>query len=346
MPSKNDFWNSLETTNSLATKTKLIDETTSRISSKTYNDWRDDLFKDGFVVVKGVLKKCKAKEYKEEMFKYLSEFSNNEFDINNRDTWTQEILPVHHPMNLYHYYSCNHEKFVWDIRSEKQVIDTFAQIWGTTELLVSFDGFNVTFPNRKDVPRQRGWPHVDQSPHKRGMQCVQGIVNLSHSGENDGGLVVYKNSHLLFERFFDEVVPKERWNDFDFFSISETELQWFLDNGCEEIKVNAEEGDIILWDSRTVHWGKEPEPSSTEIRSLVYVCYTPSIFATEDSLKAKKVAFEEYLPTTHWPHDNIIATRNTPLLQNGNVDPRNRNEPLRKPILSDVILKSAGIKPY
>lgn len=39
---------------------------------------------------------------------------------------------------LFHRYGVAHEQFAWDIRSEPAVIDVFASIWGTEELLVSF----------------------------------------------------------------------------------------------------------------------------------------------------------------------------------------------------------------
>ena len=48
--------------------------------------------------------------------------------------------------------SNNHEKFVWDARMEPGVLKALESLWGTEELLVSFDSLNITFPNRKDIP--------------------------------------------------------------------------------------------------------------------------------------------------------------------------------------------------
>ena len=49
-------------------------------------------------------------------------------------------------------------------RSEPKVIQTFAELWGTDELLVSFDAVNVTFPygehGRTDEPWVTPWPYV------------------------------------------------------------------------------------------------------------------------------------------------------------------------------------------
>lgn len=89
----------------------------------------------------------------------------------------------------------NHEQFAWDIRTEPGVVDAFAAIWGTDDLLVSFgkqvvagakdaakvrDGVNISLPmpeSERDEQYQP-WAHVDQSPLRRHLHCIQGIVNL------------------------------------------------------------------------------------------------------------------------------------------------------------------------
>ena len=94
---------------------------------------------------------------------------------------------------LFNRHGSGHEQFAWDIRSEPAVIDVFAGIWGTQELLVSFgeppcdigltcaDGVNVSLPYPAEElagEHSKPWPHVDQSPLRRYKHCVQGIMNL------------------------------------------------------------------------------------------------------------------------------------------------------------------------
>lgn len=50
---------------------------------------------------------------------------------------------------------------------EPGVVDVFSKLWETNELIVAFDGFNISFPNRKDT-QWSPWPHCDQSPNRRG----------------------------------------------------------------------------------------------------------------------------------------------------------------------------------
>lgn len=56
----------------------------------------------------------------------------------------------------------NHEQFVWDIRVQPAILDAFAQIWGTHDLIASFDGMNVSLPlgehGRTDIQPTPAWP--------------------------------------------------------------------------------------------------------------------------------------------------------------------------------------------
>jgi hypothetical protein len=87
---------------------------------------------------------------------------------------------------------------------------------------------------------------------------VQGIVNLSQAGPDDGGLMVLKGSAPLFDRFFEEnpvkgPTPWRTAKHKDFHPFSEANVDWYKAQGCEPVKVCAEPGDLIMWDSRQVH---------------------------------------------------------------------------------------------
>lgn len=89
----------------------------------------------------------------------------------------------------------------WEHDSEPAIIDAFAKVWETRDLLVSFDGANLTLPHA-ERQTNAAWPHVDQSPKRKGLQCVQGLLNLTQNGPRDGGLIVVKGSSRLNETFF------------------------------------------------------------------------------------------------------------------------------------------------
>lgn len=317
----------------------------NRVESQQYKDgdWRKKLFEDGYVVIKGAIPKEQAQKHGDGIRDILTSFGTK-LDYNDKSTWKEENYPDQSHINTYMLHCIPHEKAVWDVRNDKNIKDVFAKLWGTDELLVSFDAINVTFPGST---KAGFWPHADQSPYREGLQCVQGLVSLSDAGPKDGGLVVYKKSNTLFEKFFEEKVDKndtEKWRKLDYFSLNDEELKWFLDNGCEEVKIDCENGDLVLWDSRTIHFGREPDADSQTVRTVVYACYTPAAWATEKELKDKQEAFWNYRNTTHWPHVNIWSDY-APLKPSGRVEVR--KEPLNKCDTTDEgLLKIAGVKSY
>lgn len=229
--------------------------------------------------------------------------------------------------------------------SEPGVIEPFAQLWGTDELLVSFDAPNILLPGRTDVDGAP-WPHVDQSPTRKGLVCVQGIINLSPAGPQDGGLQLYTGSSKLFEQFFAEnplqAKPEGAPGQVDWYGFSSEDVEWFKIHGCELIKINAEPGDLIIWDSRTVHYSKLPE--SDMIRTIMYATYAPASLATAEDLALKAELFKRYEGSTHWPHCNIWGQGKA--MRGGRICPGERDEPLEKPALTDIVLKLAGLKAY
>lgn len=236
--------------------------------------------------------------------------------------------------------------------SEPGVIEPFAKLWGTDELVVSFDTVNVTLPQSiVGSYDSQPWPHVDQAPERRGLRCVQGIVNLSESGPEDGGLVVMKGSSRLFEQFFDEnpVTGPTPWRTAKhkgFHPFHDKDLDWYRAQGCELIKVCAEPGDLILWDSRQMHWAQFGE--SDLIRTIVYATYTPAAWMSEEDRALKKDLFEKYETTTHWPHTNLFTHGKAKIAVDGKEvpDPLERDEPITKPELSEKLLKLAGAIKY
>ncbi|KAF2159296.1 hypothetical protein M409DRAFT_71081 [Zasmidium cellare ATCC 36951] len=309
----------------------------------TFGDWRDTLIEDGFVVLKGVLSQGKAQSYVVRMYKWLESFPFG-FKRDDPSTWKPQCLPNNMKGGMYHDYAVQHEKFMWDARCEPSVVEPFQKLWGTEDLLVSFDGMNLTFPVNPR-PTSAPWPHVDQSPLRKGMQCVQGILNLAPNGPKDGGLVVLKKSSKLNELFFKTHTMKEgsTWSPADWYGFSQEDVEWFQAKGCEMVKVCADPGDLVLWDSRTVHYNVLPETDNT--RAVMYICYSPARFASEEDLQEKATLFHERTGTTHWPHANIFrAGEKHPERTAG--EPYGRNRPVEEPEEPEILLKLAGALSY
>lgn len=173
------------------------------------------------------------------------------------------------------------------------------------------------------------------------------MSKVSEAGEKDGGLVVMEGSAKLFDQFFREHPPDRTKGPlaalhYDFYPFQEADVKWYEDHGCKLVKVCAEPGDLILWDSRQMHYAVYPETDT--VRTIIYACYTPASMASEEALAKKKEIFEKWEATTHWPHINIHSQGKA--MKDGKIDAWERTEPLEKPELTDRLLKLAGVQPY
>ncbi|KAI9740152.1 MAG: hypothetical protein M1834_004730 [Cirrosporium novae-zelandiae] len=312
--------------------------------ASSHGDWRDDLFNHGFAVVTDAVPQERCDYYIQSMYNWLEKFPFG-FKKNDKSTWTPENLPANMKGGMYHAYRVQHEKFVWEARMEPGVLSAFSKLWGTDKLLASFDGINFTLPTASRTPWEP-WPHIDQSPHRLGLQCVQGIINFSENGPKDGGLTVLKDSHKFTEEYFScHDTEQVTWNTGgDWHGFSPEDISWFKNKGCKEIKVCCGPGDLLIWDSRTIHYNVCPEGDQT--RALVYACYAPAKFAKKGTLEKKAKFFEERRGTTHWPHDNIFLSVYSPPTRLGKEDSYNRDCPFAEPEISDQLLRLAGVLPY
>ncbi|CBF78811.1 uncharacterized protein ANIA_07227 [Aspergillus nidulans FGSC A4] len=343
-PSSSTFRMSTATVTESVTITK--DNVRMRLDGRDpkFGDFRDDLARDGFAVVKGAIPRERALKYADEMHSWLEGF-NLGYDRNDPSTVHKDRLPLINEKGMCMHYSVAHEKFVWDVRSEPGVVEAFEKVYNNKDLIVSFDAVNFGFPNRTDLPPNKPWPHQDQDPDKPDFRCLQGLVNLLPNGPNDGGLIVCRGAHLLSDEFHSDPVirAEERipaWTP-EWYGFTETGMKWLADHNCEWVKVCAEPGDILLWDSRTPHYNLSPKGQTP--RFCIYTCYMPVADASQEDLVRKKESFENRLGTTHWPNANHtgsnVATRD------GKECPYNRFKPVMEPVLNERAFRLTGI-PY
>ena len=252
-----------------------------------------------------------------------------------------------------------HEQWVWDTRAEQGVIDAFAQLWGTHKLTTSFDAASVMLHHRKDLPAPSAadkWgerrclsvasylganrlpttEHMDQSPNRTGFFCAQGIVNLNYNGPEDGGLMVLEGSSRLIEEYF-ATFPEEKangnsWGPEDWYGFTDKQQDWFYARGCQWVKVCAEPGDLILWDSRCMHYNRRP--AGDRDRVCTYVTMAPTELLSAEDKATKQEIFRSFGATTHNPFENIFVREKEEGGPQGPVKP------------NDVILRLAAIKEY
>lgn len=84
-------------------------------STKTHGDFRDDFFREGFAIIKGVITKERAAEYVEASLDWLESF-NIGFDRNDKSTWKKENVPQNFKGGMFLHFAAAHEKWMWDAR--------------------------------------------------------------------------------------------------------------------------------------------------------------------------------------------------------------------------------------
>lgn len=255
--------------------------------------------------------------------------------MEDRSNWKEEF-PIHNKMGIFAG-PAGQIQVMWDIRQDTRIIDAFAKIWNTSDLIVSMDGISLMCPTEIREGYFEPWPHVDQSVLQRldGVKhsnnppdgfvsesslstqpfTIQGQFLFEDSCERDGGFYCIPKSHLKFHEF----APKMETLMAMDISREEKKAQrqkileeYFATESEEGVTsyamkhVTAPRGSIILWDSRTIHWNQHadkdrPYEDLPRVRMVGYVCYVPKARLSDDGRVLRKAAFENGVSTGHNP---------------------------------------------
>jgi ectoine hydroxylase-related dioxygenase (phytanoyl-CoA dioxygenase family) len=263
---------------------------------------KDFLTKNGFVVVKGVMNQTNIDIAKEKLWEFLDNKAG--MKKHDKNTWTTSNLEnVGLPSNGILCLGIGQTDFMWYMRLLPKVKTAFSLIHDTDDLLSSMDGGNIFLPWHRDesthhMKTETGWYHVDQGCQRRGFQCVQGLVSLTDVTAATGGLCLIPGSSTCHEELV-ELTGEES----NFVEVPPT----FHVLTQKQILPLCEAGDMILWDSRTVHCStpalEAPTTSPDELlRIAAYICMTPKKWATNDVLQNRVQAYMRDMSLHHWPH--------------------------------------------
>ena len=211
---------------------------------KTFNTTIDNvnsyLDTHGVAVIPNILTEDECINYRNRIWAELNHVTQGRFDINNKDTWREfyKFYPLH-SMLLQHF-SLGHMQPIWDIRTHNNVCKPFEKIWNTDKnnLLVSFDGLSVHLPPEKTNKGwfHNEWYHTDQSSHKIGKHCIQGMVNLYDVNDGDATLSILEKSHNYHSSFFEDNNIDNRSDWYKLKNEDINEKQYFINKGCKQYK--------------------------------------------------------------------------------------------------------------
>lgn len=248
--------------------------------------------------------------------------------MDDRSNW-KEAFPM---PNLYGIFaeSAAQIQVMWDLRQDPRIVDVFAKIWGTRDLIVSMDGMAILCPPEIRTGHAEPWFHVDQTrikghesiPHtntihpsidfgsdsllKTNASIIQGQFLFEDSFSGDGGFYCIPKSHLRFNEFAPQLEALSRLE-----VAAEEELQsrnryllnfFGLDTGRSDTSyrikhITAPRGSLILWDARTVHWNQyaskeRSKKENSKVGMAGYLCYVPKEKLTHKARTLKGEAFK------------------------------------------------------
>lgn len=267
------------------------------------------LQKDGVAVIPNVLNAQEITATQQgmwEMLEHVTQKWKTPIQKNNPSSWRgiYELFPLH--SMLIQNFGLSHSQYVWNIRQNEKIAAIFAQIWNCKkeELLTSFDGLSIHFPPEttgRGWYRDNGWLHVDQSYTRNGFECVQGFISAWDIEDQDASFTFLEKSHHYHKDFKDVFDVK---NKSDWYKLNAEEMEYYRTKNCIQKAVRCAAGSLVLWDSRLVHAGIEPQKGrkNPKLRHVIYVCQTPKNQCPTNIIKKRIKAFEEQRTTNHWPH--------------------------------------------
>jgi len=207
-------------------------------------------------------------------------------------------------------------------------------------LATSLDGIAINKPRDYSISDARSvkW-HTDQSPHRNAFEMLQSVISLTATGPNTAGTSFLSKSHRLHHTL--------SWHkDSDWCVLKAGEVAQFISAGCERVDCCTMAGDMVLWDSRTVHTGRLARAALPHIswRFGVYVCAVPASQLSEADRRRKMQAMTGLHTTNHPPDGRSVKKRG----------PSGRGV-LRRPAVacdpatgewSQLALQTAGAIPY
>lgn len=183
-----------------------------------------------------------------------------------------------------------HSALMWRIRTDERILNVFSRLWGTRELITSFDGIGH---RGRDESWELEW-HVDQDVCEDECVCVQGLLALSGSSAANGGTQFAIGTHLHHAECMRVLQPRRR--KWQFVPLEDEMLAVF-----KKRQPSLKPGDMLLWDSRVAHRVPPPRLVRTE-RTVAFLCMTPLRLAAAPTLARRREAFSKGTPSTHWPH--------------------------------------------
>jgi len=292
---------------------KLLSVHSYRFSIEQTDAWIQHLTEKGFVVVGNALSSDEVTEAKKLLWDDIEErYQEKEVSRNDMKSWENWPVPEHGLIS-----TITQRKGPWYVRGCQGIKRVFSNIWKADDLIVSMDCVIAWKPwwasERFSRPQTEGM-HLDQNPFtKPNLECYQGMVPLVPVTAESGGLQVVPFSHTDAAK---EVLKAEHQR----LKAGGDWCPLFRDYD-DAVLLHANAGDLILWDSRTIHGGIVGTGPASKVdpnieashppelaRMSVVVDMVPRAWASAGVLEERKKGFSRGINFNHSPHEAGTST--------------------------------------
>jgi hypothetical protein len=258
--------------------------------------WREN----GYVVIPGVV----PKDYLEATVSAIWEFL--EIDPGDEAQWYKHkpSTRIHRssPISAAGMVEFYHHQALWNNRQYPRIYQAFAEIWDDEKLWVSLDRANMKPPARPDRPDwcHEGMIHWDTDTTKAKIPFgVQGVLYLTDTAENQGGLQCVPGFHRIFKDWVRTQPPDRDPRHPDL-------------AGLKVKSIAGKAGDLVIWHRLLAHGNGHNR--SDRPRLAQYISMSPVPDNAEEVRDARIGAWRERRPNPGWPGD-----------------PRNREQSTQRP---------------
>jgi hypothetical protein len=278
---------------------------------------------EGYTVIPGVVSRAVAEGLRSDMVALVHALEPR---FVSEDFRTYSFLP-HSVHGLFQSYRAGQSLMAWKARElMAPVFAEYYHCW-PEELVTSMDAFGFIPPGKRCTTGSftsllsrapsAMWPHFDSGPkraphiHARwhdsaGWTIQSELVLVDSVRDSDASLVVWPRSHLDFPAFCAaesrNLGPRAAQ---DWIKLTNEQYERGLTGAYGHpwvpTRVSARAGDMILWNSATLHQNVRPVRSQHAGRAVVFACMQPRAWATAEQLAAKRKALLELRTTSHNP---------------------------------------------
>lgn len=265
-----------------------------------------ELDEAGVVVFRDAIDEDLQKRYVDAMWSWLRRRSGERVLRDDPATWDNASWPNAASPGIQADDGLCHLAEAWEVR--ERAAPFFEGIYGTSELLVSFDGANVMRPTKGpggkgEYATPKHWLHVDSDgsvpPESSGYQGVVTVAGMDGTNSEGGAFQAVLGSHRDdFRNFF-----RDMWSNksSSLMPLSETSHYTLVPRGHElrarMSRIVAPDRSLIVWKNEVFHCNSPNR--SGDFRFAQYVNFRPEGGVPEETRRERREAFAAGIGSTH-----------------------------------------------